>query len=36
MKDDDEKQLITGKNKFFTNKPGLKYEGGSMGEKLIF
>jgi len=35
MKDDDENQLITGKNKFFTNKPGLKYEGGSMGEKLM-
>jgi hypothetical protein len=35
MKDDDDKQLIAGKNKLFINKPGLKYEGGSMGEKLI-
>jgi hypothetical protein len=35
MKDEDDKQLITGKNKFFTNKVGLKHEGGSMGEKLM-
>jgi hypothetical protein len=35
FKEEEERVAPPPKTKFFSNKQGLRYEGGSMGEKLI-